>query len=209
MVEMLRRNYQWALLGCVVVGLVWSGIAPHDRFTWLLEVCWVLAAIPIVVFTRNRFPLTNLLATLLSLHGLVLIIGGYYTYERVPLGEWWKVWFGWHRNHYDRLGHLVQGIVPAILSREVLLRRSPLRDGKWLFFLVTCICLAFSAFFEMLEWWASLAAGSKADAFLGTQGDPWDTQEDMLCALVGAVTSQVVLRHWHRKQLSRLGVSAL
>jgi putative membrane protein len=201
--DALRRNYQWYLLAAVVLVLIWSGIAPRDRFTWVLEVSWVLAGIPLVVLTRHRFPLTHLLATLLALHALLLIVGGHYTYERVPLGEWWKEWFGWKRNHYDRLGHLVQGIVPAILAREILLRRSPLRPGKWLFFLVLCVCLAFSAFFELIEWWSALAAGKKADAFLGTQGDPWDAQQDMLCALVGSILSQIVFARWHSAQLRR------
>jgi putative membrane protein len=170
----------------------------------VLEVSWVVVGIPLVLVTHRRFPLTMLLTRLLALHALVLILGGYYTYERVPLGEWVKDWFDPERNHYDRFGHFMQGFVPAILAREVLLRRSPLRPGGWLFLTVTSICLAFSAFFEMLEWWAALAFGQSADAFLGSQGDVWDAQWDMFLALIGALTAQLALGALHNRAVAAL-----
>lgn len=182
--------------------LALSAIRPHDRLTWGLEISWVLAGIPILVVTYWRFPLTPLLYRLLFLHALILIIGGYYTYERVPLGYWAKEIFDLQRNHYDRLGHFAQGFVPAILAREILLRCSPLSPGKWLFFLVVSICLAFSAFFELIEWWAALIGGESANAFLGSQGDVWDAQWDMLCALIGAIVAQLGLSSHHDQELN-------
>jgi putative membrane protein len=185
--------------------LILSGISPHDRLTWLLEVSWVIVGLPLVILTRRKFPLTPLVYRLLFLHAIILIVGGYYTYERVPLGQWFEQIAGLHRNHYDRLGHFAQGFVPAMLAREVLLRRSPLRPGRWLFGLVVSVCLAFSAFFEMIEWWAALIWGQAADAFLATQGDPWDTQWDMFMALIGAIAAQVLLHRAHDRQLERSG----
>ncbi len=167
------------LLTLVVVALVFSGIAPYDRLTWLMEVSWVIVGIPLLVVTHRRYPLTPLVYLLLAGHALLLIVGGYYTYERVPIGNWAKELMGGSRNNFDRLGHLLQGFVPAILVREILVRWSPLRPGWWLRVLVVSVCLAFSAFFEMIEWWAVLALGQAADAFLATQGDPFDTQADM------------------------------
>jgi putative membrane protein len=190
-----------ALLGIVLAALVVSGIGPADRATWLLEVSPVLIGVPLLVATRRRFPLSRLLLWLLAAHALILIVGGHYTYAKVPLGFWVQKTFGFARNHYDRLGHLAQGFVPAILAREVLLRLSPLRRGGWLFFLVTCVCLAFSAFYELLEWWTALAAGAAAIAFLGTQGDIWDTQWDMFLALVGALSAQLTLARAHDRSL--------
>ena len=181
--------------------LVLSGVRPHDRFTWLLEVAPILIGAPILVLTYRGFPLTPLLYRLLFLHALILMVGGHYTYAEVPLGFWVRDAFGLARNHYDRLGHLAQGFVPAILAREILLRRSPLRRGGWLFFLVTCVCLAVSACYEFIEWWAAALTGDTATAFLGTQGDPWDTQWDMFLALVGAVSSQLLLGRTHDRQL--------
>ena len=162
--------YPAALLGAVLLLLGWSSIGPYDRFTWFLEVAPVLVGIPILLSTFARFPLTPLLYTLLAVHAAVLIVGGHYTYAEVPLGFWIQDAFGLARNHYDRIGHFVQGFVPAILARELLLRLTPLRVGKWLFFLVVCVCLAFSAFYELVEWWVAAATGSVAEAFLGTQG---------------------------------------
>jgi putative membrane protein len=193
-----------ALLALVVAVLVWSGIGPHDRLTWLLEVFPVLLGAPILVATRRRFPLSALAYRLLALHALILMVGGHYTYARVPLGFAVQDALGLARNHYDRLGHLAQGFVPAILAREVLLRTSPLRPGRWLFFLVTCVCLSVSAVYELLEWWAALAGGQAADAFLGTQGDPWDTQWDIFLALVGALSAQWLLTGAHDRSLARL-----
>jgi putative membrane protein len=191
-----------ALLGLVLVVLVWSGIAPHDRFTWLLEVAPVLIGLPIVLATHRRFPLTPLLSVLLALHAVILMVGGKYTYAQVPAGFWVQDWLGLARNHYDRLGHFAQGFVPAILAREILWRTSPLRGSRWLGFVVVSICLAFSAFYELIEWWTAAASGEAADAFLGTQGDPWDTQWDMFLALIGATTSLLLLSRLHDRQLA-------
>jgi putative membrane protein len=191
-----------ALLGLVLAVLVWSGIAPHDRFTWLLEVAPVLIGLPIVLATHRRFPLTPLLSVLLALHAIILMVGGKYTYALVPAGFWVQEWLGLARNHYDRLGHFAQGFVPAILAREILWRTSPLRGSRWLGFVVVSICLGFSAFYELIEWWTAAASGEAAEAFLGTQGDPWDTQWDMFLALIGALTSLLLLSRLHDRQLS-------
>jgi putative membrane protein len=182
--------------------LVLSGLRPHDRVTWLMEVAPVVIGAAILVATYRAFPLTPLVYRLLFVHALILMLGGHYTYAEVPLGFWVRDAFGLARNHYDRLGHLAQGFVPAILAREILLRRSPLRRGGWLFFLVTCVCLAVSACYEFIEWWAAALTGDTATAFLGTQGDPWDTQWDMFLALIGAVLSQLALARYHDRQLA-------
>lgn len=181
--------------------LLWSAIAPNDRLTWLMEVIWVLAAIPLLVATRGRFPLTRLLYWLLAIHAVILIYGGQYTYAETPLGNWARDAFGLVRNNYDRLGHFAQGFVPAILARELLLRLTPLRPGGWLFYLVCAACLSFSAFFELIEWWAALVMGGNADAYLATQGDVWDTQWDMFSALCGAFLAQLMLARRHDHQL--------
>jgi putative membrane protein len=192
------------LLGVGLALLAWSGIGPHDPFTWLLEVAPILIAVPVLIATRRRFPLTPLAYRLIFAHSLILMLGGHYTYAEVPLGYWVKDALGLARNHYDRLGHFAQGFVPAILAREILLRRSPLRPGRWLFFLVTCVCLAISACYELVEWWTALATGEAATAFLGTQGDPWDTQWDMFTALIGALAAQVTLGRVHDRELAAL-----
>ena len=192
------------LLVVVAAALIVSGIAPYDRTTWWLEIFPVLIVAPILILTARRFPLTRLSYTLLAIHALILIVGGHYSYARVPLGFWVQDLFGLTRNNYDRLGHFAQGFVPAIVIRELLLRTSPLRPGRWLFVLVTASCLAFSASYELFEWWTAVAGGHAADAFLGTQGDVWDTQWDMLCALVGALTALVVLGRAHDRSLARL-----
>ncbi len=189
------------LLAAVLAALVWSGIAPTDRLTWLLEVIWVVAAIPLLLGTRRGFPLTRLLYWLIAVHCLILVYGGKYTYALTPLGEWWREAFDLTRNHYDRLGHLAQGFIPAILARELLLRLTPLRPGGWLFYLVCAACLSFSAFFEFIEWWAALIMGGDADAYLATQGDIWDTQWDMFLALCGALAAQLLLTRAHDRQL--------
>ena len=141
---------------------------------------------------------------LLFLHGLILMVGGHYTYAEVPLGDWMKALFGFTRNHYDRIGHFAQGFVPAVLVREVLLRRSPLAPGKWLAFLTVCVCMTVSVSYEFIEWWSALIGGEAADAFLGSQGDPWDTQSDMFMALLGAMLAQLTVARWHDRQLARL-----
>jgi len=194
----------WLLLAVTVAALIYSGIAPYDRLTWVMEISWVIVAVPTLIVTWPRFPLTPLLYRLLVLHALILILGGYYTYARVPLGFWFGDLVGLERNYYDRLGHLVQGFVPAILAREILSRRSPLAGSRWLPVVVVSICLAFSAFFELIEWWSALALGADADAYLATQGDPWDTQSDMFCALIGAIMALVLLSRLHDRQLREL-----
>jgi len=181
-----------------------SGISPKDRFTWFLEIAPILVAVPILIATRRRFPLTTLAYVLIFVHACILMLGGHYTYAEVPLGEWMKSAFGFSRNHYDRIGHFAQGFVPAIVAREVLIRNTPLRSRGWIFFLVTCVCLAISACYEFVEWWTAVASGSASDAFLGTQGDPWDTQWDMFLCLIGALTAQLTLSRVHDRQLSRL-----
>ncbi len=192
-----------ALTGLV---LIWSGIQPFERGTWWLEVAPVLMGAPLLLATFSTFRLSPLLYRLLFLHAVVLIVGGHYTYARVPIGFWAQELFEFSRNHYDRLGHFAQGFVPAILAREVLLRRSPLVRGKWLFFLVVSICLAFSAFYELIEWWAALIGGSAADSFLGAQGDVWDSHWDMFFALLGALLAQISLRRAHDGSMMYAGL---
>jgi putative membrane protein len=185
----------------VLAALAISAVGPHDYPTWLMETAPVLIAVPILVATRRSFPLTPLLYRLLALHALVLIVGGHWTYAEVPAGHWIREALDLSRNPYDRLGHFAQGFVPAILAREILIRRSPLRGSRWLPFLVFCVCLAFSAFYELVEWWAALALGQGADAFLGTQGDPWDTQWDMALCGTGAILALALLSRRHDREL--------
>lgn len=190
------------IVGAVL--LVLSGIGPRDRTTWLLEVGPILIAVPLLLATARRFPLTRLAYRLIFVHALILMLGGHYTYAEVPLGFWIRDLFGFARNHYDRVGHLAQGFVPAIVVREVLIRRSPLTSGKWLTFLVLCVGLAISALYELVEWWAALLGGEDAEAFLGTQGDQWDTQWDMFLALVGAAAALALLTRLHDRQIETL-----
>jgi putative membrane protein len=192
---------QVGLLAGVTVALVASGIEPHDRLTWYLEVMPVLVAAPLLIATHRSFPLTPLAYWLIALHSLVLILGGHYTYARVPLGFWIQDWFDFARNHYDRIGHLMQGFGPAIIIRELLLRTSPLAPGKWLFTIVLFTVLGVSASYEFIEWGAALASEDASAAFLGTQGDVWDTQWDMFLAGCGAIVSQFVLERLHDRQL--------
>ncbi|BCB26119.1 membrane protein [Sulfurimicrobium lacus] len=197
----LRRS----LICGVLMVLVWSGWHPKDVFTWFLEVAPVLVGLPLLVLTFRRFPLTSLAYALLALHAVILMVGGHYIYAEMPVFNWLRDTFELSRNHYDRVGHVAQGFVPAIVAREILLRRSPLRPGKWLFFLVSCVCLAISACYEFIEWWVALASGDEAVAFLATQGDVWDTQWDMFLALCGALASQLLLARLHDRQLAALG----
>lgn len=198
------RREPLVLLGLALAGVVVSGIGPYERHTWWMEVAPVLIGAPILVATYRRFPLTPLAYRLLCVHTMILCLGGHYTYARVPLGFWVQELFDLSRNHYDRLGHFAQGFVPAIVAREVLLRTSPLRPGRWLFFLVCCVCLAFSAVYEFVEWWAALLGGESAAAFLGTQGDQWDTQWDMFLALIGAIVAQLTLSRVHDRELQQM-----
>ena len=199
-----KRTEPLILLGLTLVALIASGIGPYDRATWYLEVAPVVIGGGLLIATYRRFPLTPLLYRLIFLHALVLILGGHYTYARVPVGFWAQDLLDLARNHYDRFAHFVQGFVPAVLAREILLRRTPLRPGGWLFFLVVCVCLAFSATYELGEWLAAVLGGSAADEFLGTQGDVWDTQWDMFMALLGALTAQLVLGRVHDRELARV-----
>ncbi|WP_223807269.1 DUF2238 domain-containing protein [Montanilutibacter psychrotolerans] len=190
----------------VIAALLWSAIAPTDRLTWLLEVVWVLVGLPLVVLAARgtfgaAFPLSRLLCWLLVAHALVLIYGGAYTYAQTPLGFSLRDLFGFERNPWDRVGHFMQGFVPAILARELLLRCTPLRRGGWLVYLVLAAALSFSALFELIEWWAALAFGADADAFLATQGDVWDTQWDMFLCLCGAALSLLLWSRVHDRQL--------
>jgi len=194
----------------VAICLIWaaaliaSGIAPYDRLTWFMEVLPVLIAAPLLVATRGRLPLTSLVYALIAIHGLILIYGGAYTYARVPAGFWLQDLLGFARNPYDRVGHLAQGFVPAMVARELLLRIFRIEGRKILFFLVVCVCLAISAFYELIEWWSALVMGADADEFLGTQGDVWDTQWDMFLALCGALAAQLLLARRHDRQIARL-----
>ncbi|MBP9890358.1 MAG: DUF2238 domain-containing protein [Planctomycetes bacterium] len=191
------------LVGCVIATIA-SFIGTVDRFTWFLEAFPVLLGMPVLIATHKRFPLTPLLYVLMFIHALVLLLGAHYTYAEVPLGFWIQDWFGFSRNHYDRIGHFMQGFMPAILAREILIRKRAINGRGWLFLCVTSICLAFSACYEFFEWWTSVAQGSAADAFLGTQGDVWDTQWDMFMATIGAITAQLALGRLQDKQLAQL-----
>lgn len=190
-----------ALLALTAVALIISAISPFNWTIWFLEAGPVLIAIPLLLATWKKFPLTPLLYVLIFIHALILILGAHYSYARVPAGFWVQELFDFQRNHYDRLGHIAQGFVPAILAREILLRKTLLRPGGWLFLIVTSICLAFSAFYELIEWWAAVFSGGGAVEFLATQGDVWDTQWDMFFALCGAVASQALLARFHDHQL--------
>lgn len=188
----------------VLIALAISGIAPYDHATWLLEVAPVLIAIPVLLLTYRRFPLTPLLYGLIALHALVLIYGGAYTYARVPLGFWLQDVFELGRNPYDKIGHFMQGFVPAMVAREILLRGWYVTGRRMAAFLCLCVALAISAVYEMVEWGVALAIGQGAYEFLGTQGDVWDTQSDMFWAMIGAVAALVLLARWQDHQMSRL-----
>lgn len=192
----------WIVIFAAV--LIWSGIGPHDYPTWMLEVAPAIIAAGILWYTRERFPLTRLTYVLILIHAIILMIGGHYTYAEVPLGEWLREAFDQTRNNYDKLGHFVQGFVPAIVAREILIRNHVVNYPGWRDFLIVCVCLAISAFYELLEWWVALLSGEAAEAFLGTQGYAWDTQSDMWFALLGAVTALVILGRWHNKELRLL-----
>ena len=184
--------------------LTWSAIAPRDRFTWWLEVAPALIGFAVLCATFRQFQFTPLAYSMIWLHAAVLLVGGHYTYAEVPLFNWLRDLFHLSRNHFDRVGHIAQGFFPAIVVREILIRCSPLKAGKWLFFLTCCVCLSISALYELIEWVTALATGEKAEAFLGTQGDCWDTQWDMFLALCGVITAQVAFSSFHDIQLSRL-----
>ncbi|HVE72602.1 MAG TPA: DUF2238 domain-containing protein [Thermoanaerobaculia bacterium] len=190
-----------SLLVLFALALTWSAIRPHDYFTWVLEVFPAVIGAVLLIATRRRFPLTPLLYILLFIHAIILVVGGHYTYALVPFGFWMRDTFGFARNHYDRIGHFAQGFVPAIVAREILIRRDVVRGRGWLFSIVLAFCLAISAAYELLEWVVAELSGSKGDSFLGTQGDIWDTQKDMALAALGAIAAQLGLRRVHDRQL--------
>lgn len=201
---MVHSAVKFASLSTLVIAvLIWSAIHPHDYFTWILEVFPAIIGAAILAATYRRFRFTTLVYTLIALHMIILMVGGHYTYAEVPIGNWLRDHFQFSRNHYDRLGHFAQGFVPAMIAREVLLRLNVVKRGRWLFVLVVSMCLAVSALYELLEWTASVLTGSAGDAFLGTQGDVFDTQKDMALALVGAITSLLLLSRLHDRQLRR------
>ena len=199
-----ESRLQVVLLVTVLAALALSAISPADRATWFMEVAPVMIAIPLLIATRTTFALTPLVYILIASHALVLILGGAYTYAHVPAGFWLQDMFGFERNPYDRVGHFFQGFVPALVAREILLRKQVLSRGGWLFFLVCCVCLAISAAYELIEWGAAVTMGQGAVEFLGTQGDPWDTQSDMAMALIGAIGALLALTRLHDRQLDAL-----
>ena len=192
------------LLSVLALIFIWSAIHPYDYFTWFLEVSPVIIALPILVCSYKKFPLTRLLYILILIHAIILMVGGHYTYAEVPVFNWLRDTFDLSRNYYDRVGHFAQGFVPAMIAREILLRKNIVKKSGWLFFIVCCICLAISACYEFIEWWVAVASGEGADAFLGAQGDIWDTQWDMFIALIGAILAQILLSNRHDKQLLNL-----
>lgn len=200
----MSQRTLWIVAAANLLLLAWSGIRPFDPITWWLEVAPVLIVWPLLLVTHRRFPLTPLLIGLIFIHACILLLGGHYSYARVPLGDWLQQAFGLGRNPYDGIGHLAQGFIPAIAARELLLRKTPLRTGGWLFTLVTAVCLAISAIYELIEWAAAVGLGQGADEFLGAQGDPWDTQKDMALAWLGAMVAQVLLARRHDAALARL-----
>ena len=201
----MSQRTLFATLGLtVLLALVASGIAPYDRATWLLEVAPVLLAAPILVLTYPRFPLTRLLYVLIAIHALILILGGTYTYARVPAGFWVQEWLELSRNPYDKLGHFAQGLVPALIAREILLRGRYVTQRRMLAFLAICVAMAISAVYELIEWWVALLAGQGAVEFLGTQGDPWDTQSDMFFALLGASLGLLAFTRLQDRQIAAL-----
>jgi putative membrane protein len=199
-----QKTFLYFLLSVLGLVFIWSGYRPHDYFTWILEVFPAIVALPILFFSYKKFPLTPLLYVLILLHAIILMVGGHYTYAEVPLFNWLRDTFDLSRNYYDRVGHFAQGFVPAMIAREILLRKKVVKDSLWLFFIVCCICLSISAVYEFIEWWVAVGSGTAAEAFLGTQGDVWDTQWDMFLALVGAIAAQTLLRKLHDKQIAQL-----
>jgi putative membrane protein len=203
---MSSNHYHLALLIVILAFWIWSGIGVHDtRITWILETFPIIVALPVIVLTYKRFPLTNLMYALVAIHALILMLGGHFSYAKVPLGFWMENWFGWTRNNYDKIGHFMQGFGPAIYSREIFSRTSPLRRGKWLGFISVAVPLAFSALYEIFEWMASLSNPTDTEAFLGTQGYIWDTQTDMFWCLIGSIASIILLTKLHNKCLSKIG----
>jgi len=192
------------LLSIYLLVLIWSAINPHDYFTWILEVFPALIGLGILLATKNKFPLTDITYILILVHCCILFVGGHYTYAEVPLFDWIKDYFGQDRNNYDKVGHIAQGFVPAIIIREVFVRKQIIKKGMWLSVIVVFFCLGISAMYELLEWLVAELSGEGADAFLGTQGYAWDTQSDMLCAMIGAISSLILFSKLQDKQLSKI-----
>jgi len=205
--HMPLSKYPLVLLLIVLAFCVWSGISPKDtRLTWILEAFPFFIALPVMLLTYRRFPLTSLTYTLIAIHAMILMLGGHYSYAKVPLGFWMENWFGWTRNNYDKIGHFMQGFGPTIYVREIVTRTSPLKPGKWLGFISVAVPLAFSALYEIIEWLASLSNPTDTEAFLGTQGYIWDTQTDMFLCLIGSVVALASLTKLHNKYLSGISV---
>jgi len=198
------RTSHLALLLMVAIVFCWSGWQPYDRFTWWLEVSPGLAGIVLLLATYRRFPFTTLCYTLIAFHISILCVGGHYTYARVPVFDWLRPIFGWQRNHFDRLGHFAQGFVPAMIAREMFIRLNVVQRKRWIPFLVVSVCLAISAFYELIEWWTAISSGSASNDFIGSQGDVWDTQEDMFFALIGAVCAVTLFSHFHDRALRKI-----
>ncbi|ORJ62557.1 DUF2238 domain-containing protein [Geothermobacter hydrogeniphilus] len=196
-------KYLWTAI--FIAALVWSGINPKDHFTWFLEVVPAIIAALVLLFTYNSFRLTPLVYTLILIHSVILMIGGHYTYAEVPFFDSLKDILGWSRNNYDKLGHFAQGFVPALVAREIVVRKNIIRGSAWQAFFIISFCLGFSAFYELIEWWVALATGENAEAFLGTQGYIWDTQSDMGLALLGAIAGLLCLSRLHDRQLKKIG----
>jgi len=199
-----KQNYPILFSVCTLIILIVSFVLSVDRTIWALEVFPIFFGFPVLFFTYKRFPLTKLVYTLLIIHFVILAVGGIYTYAKVPLGYWMQDWFGFCRNNYDKIGHFAQGFVPALLTREILLRTSPLKQGKWLNFIVVSICLAISALYELIEWWIASIQGAAAEDFLGMQGYEWDAQSDMFFALIGAIVALIVFSNYHNRLLKGL-----
>jgi len=194
----------WILLAAVLAVFAWSGWQPYDRFTWILEVFPGVAGLIILLCTYRRFRFSTFCYALIAIHISILCVGGHYTYARVPLGGWVKPWFGWTRNNYDRLGHFAQGFVPAIITREIFIRLKVLNRERWMFFIIISICLGISAAYELFEWLTALTSGAASISFLGTQGDVWDTQEDMCTALIAAAIALIFFRWIHDRSMARV-----
>lgn len=196
--------YLWAII--FVAALLWSGYQPKDGFTWFLEAIPALIGAALLILTFKSFRLTPLTYQLILIHCVILLIGAHYTYAEVPLFDTIKPWFGFERNNYDKVGHFAQGFVPAIITREIVIRKNVFQSAAWQNFFIVCFCLAFSAFYELIEWWVALGAGLSAEAFLGTQGFSWDTQSDMALALIGAITALITLNRAQDRQLTNIGI---
>lgn len=201
----LKMN-QFTIIWCIIftTTFIWSAINPADYFTWILEVVPAVIAVVVLAATYKNFPLTRLAYVLILIHCIVLMIGGHYTYAKVPAFDWIRDVFAMQRNNYDKIGHFAQGFIPAIVAREIIIRKNVVNGSWWTGFFSVCFCLAFSAFYELIEWWIALLSGSSAEAFLGTQGYVWDTQSDMALALIGSIVSIVLLHRLHDKQIDLL-----